>query len=210
MICTQNHGHIDLLFSRKQLISLIFMGIIYENDSDFMRFYDYSKLEKLQFDSTVINLLTSIHEAKGRQELYIARQSEEMNRLVEIAKIQSVDASNDIKGIRTTETRLKQLISKKTTPKNRDALNIIHESFDHIELTPNYILQLHSITFKHVRGNNLGGHFKNVQNYIQGIDGAGNAYTVFTPLTPHEIAPAIENLSFKSIIKPVSIILTKI
>lgn len=179
------------------------MCIIYEKDGDFMRFFDYSKLEKLQFDNTVVNLLTSIHEAKGRQELYLAKQPEELNRLVEITKIQSVDASNDIEGIRTTQTRLKQLVSEKTTPKNRDeeeisgyrdALNIIHENFDYIALTPNYILQLHGIMFKHVRGNNFGGHFKNVQNYIQGIDGAGNTYTVFTPLAPYETAPAIENL----------------
>lgn len=168
-----------------------------------MRFFDYSKLEKLQFDHSVINLLTSIHEAKGRQELYLSKQPEELNRLVEIAKIQSVDASNYIEGIRTTETRLKQLVKEKTTPKNRDeeeisgyrdVLNLIHENYDYISLTPNYILQLHGIMFKHVRGNTFGGHFKNSQNYIQGIDDAGNACTIFTPLAPYETAPAIENL----------------
>ena len=56
------------------------------------------------------------------------------------------------------------------------------------------ILQLHGIMFKHVRGNNFGGHFKNVQNYIQGIDDVGNAYAAFTPLVLYETAPAIENL----------------
>ena len=47
------------------------------------------------------------------------------------------------------------------------------------------ILQLHGIMFKHVRGNNFGGHFKNVQNYIQGIDGVGNAYMAFTVICIH-------------------------
>ena len=61
-----------------------------------MRIFDYEKLNSLQFDSTIINLLTSIHEAKGRQELYLAKQPEELNRLVEIAKVQSIDASNSI------------------------------------------------------------------------------------------------------------------
>ncbi len=134
------------------------MCVIYENDGDFMRFFDYSKLEKLQFDSNVINLLTSIHEAKGRQELYLARQPEELNRLVDIAKIQSVAASNDIEGIRTTETRLKQLVSEKTTPKNRDeeeiagyrdVLNVIHESYEYTPITSNYILQLHKMLYSH-------------------------------------------------------------
>lgn len=168
-----------------------------------MRIFDYEKLNSLQFDSTVINLLTSIHEAKGRQELYLAKQPEELNRLVEIAKVQSIDASNSIEGIRTTDTRLKQLAAKKTTPKNRDeeeisgyrdALNVIHESFDYIPLTPNYILQLHGIMYKHVKGNNFGGSFKNSQNQIQGIDNKGNACVIFTPLAPYETAPAMESL----------------
>ena len=168
-----------------------------------MRSFDYSKLDALQFDSSVINLLTSIHEAKGRQELYLSQKPEELNRLIEIAKVQSIDASNAIEGIRTTGTRLQQLVGEKTTPKNRDeeeisgyrdALNVIHESFEYIPLTPNYILQLHGIMFKHVRGNNFGGTFKNSQNYIQGTDAAGNAFVIFTPLAPYETPLAIENL----------------
>lgn len=168
-----------------------------------MREFDYSQLKTMQFDSSIINLLTSIHEAKGRQELYLAQKPDELNRLVEIAKVQSVDASNAIEGIRTTETRIKQLIAEKTTPKNRaeeeisgyrDALNVIHESFEYIPLTSNYILQLHGIMFKNVQGNNFGGSFKNTQNYIQGRDNQGNAYVIFTPLAPYETAPAVEDL----------------
>ena len=70
-----------------------------------MRVFDYGKLKSLQFDSRVINLLTGIHEAKGRQELYLRQKPEELNRLVEIAKVQSIDASNAIEGIRTTDSR---------------------------------------------------------------------------------------------------------
>ena len=85
-----------------------------------MRYFDYTKLQTSKLDNSIVNLLTGIHEAKGRQELYLSSEPEELNKLVEIAKIQSVDASNAIEGIRTTETRLKQLVSDKTTPKNRD------------------------------------------------------------------------------------------
>ena len=168
-----------------------------------MRYFDYSKLRELRFDSSVINLLTHIHEAKGRQELYLSQRPDDLKRLVEIAKVQSIDASNAIEGIRTTDTRLHQLAIEKTTPKNRDeeeisgyrdALNIIHESFDYIPLTPNYILQLHQILFRHVRNNTIGGRYKDVQNYIQGIDEAGNAFIIFTPPAPFETAPYIEQL----------------
>ncbi len=168
-----------------------------------MRFFNYSKLTELKFDSSIIGLLTSIHEAKGRQEKYLSQKPQELDRLIEIAKIQSTEASNAIEGIRTTGNRIKQLSLQKTTPKNRDeeeisgyrdALNTIHESFEYIPLTSNYILQLHNIMFKHVKNATFGGKFKDTQNYIQGIDDKGNPYTVFIPLSPYETAPSIENL----------------
>lgn len=168
-----------------------------------MRKFNYSKLKEINLDNDIVNLLTSIHEAKGKQEVYLSKNPEELVRLVEIAKVQSTEASNAIEGIKTTNTRLKQLINEKITPKNRDeeeisgyrdALKIIHESFDYIPLNLNYILQLHQIMFAHVKSNNFGGKFKNVQNYIQGIDNLGNAYTLFTPLSPFETPTAIEKI----------------
>ena len=71
--------------------------------------------------------------------MYLKQRLEELEKLVEIAKIQSTEASNAIEGIVTTSTRIKQLVEEKTMPKNRDeqeiagyrdVLNIIHESFD--------------------------------------------------------------------------------
>lgn len=168
-----------------------------------MRFFNYSRLNSIKFDSSIIGLLTSIHEAKGRQELYLSQKPEELDRLVEITKAQSTEASNAIEGIKTTNTRLKQLVEKKTTPKNRneeeiagyrDALNIIDESFEYIPLTPNYILQLHKILLSHVKGNDYGGKYKNTQNQISGTDENGNDYLIFMPLAPYETPLAIENL----------------
>ena len=69
---------------------------------------------------------------------------------MEIAKIQSTEASNAIEGIVTTNIGIKQLVEEKTTPKNRDeeqiagyrdVLNVIHESFDTIPITQSYILR---------------------------------------------------------------------
>ena len=168
-----------------------------------MRYFDYSKLKDMKFDSKIIGLLSHIHEAKGRQERYLFQKPEELDRLVEIAKAQSTEASNAIEGIRTTNIRLKQLVEQKTTPRNRneqeiagyrDALNVIHESFEYIPLTPNYILQLHKILLSHVQGNDYGGKYKNAQNQIVGIDEFGKEYLIFMPLAPYETPSAIENL----------------
>ena len=142
------------------------------------------------------------HEMKGKQDLYIRQKPQELEKLVEIAKVQSTETSNEIEGIRTTNTRLKQLLSEKTTPRTRDeeeiagyrdVLNVIHESYEYIPVTANYLLQLHKILYSH-SGKSIGGKFKNVQNYISGIDANGKEYTIFTPLAPYETPPAIDEI----------------
>ena len=167
-----------------------------------MRQFDYSKLKDNLWDTEIVNYLSQIHEQKGKQALYLRQKPDRLDRLVEIAKIQSTEASNEIEGIRTTETRLRQLMNEKTTPRNRDeseivgyrdALNVVHESFEYIPLTPNYILQLHKIMLSHT-DSAFGGSFKNVQNYISATDSAGRTYTLFTPLAPYETAPAMQEI----------------
>ena len=167
-----------------------------------MRTFDYKNLENLKLDSDIIFLLGRIHEAKGKQELFLAQKPRELDRLVEIAKIQSTQASNAIEGIRTTDARLKQLFTEKTAPKNRaeeeiagyrDVLNVIHESYEYIPLTSNYILQLHKMLFAKT-GLEIGGKFKSVQNYISATDENGNNYTLFTPLAPYETPEAIDDI----------------
>ncbi|MDY4787819.1 MAG: Fic family protein [Bacilli bacterium] len=89
------------------------------------------------------------------------------------------------------------------TPKNRDekeiagyrdALAIIHNSFEYIPLTPNYIMQLHSILYSYNGEVNYSGKYKNVQNYISGSDENGKHFTIFTPLSPFETPLAMQNL----------------
>ena len=87
-----------------------------------MRTFDYTKLKERKWDSEILGLVAQIHEFKGRQELYLKQKPVELDRLIEIAKVQSTESSNEIEGIRTTNTRLKQLCTDKTTPRNRDEM----------------------------------------------------------------------------------------
>lgn len=164
-----------------------------------MRQFDYSKLKAIAWDSEVLSLVAQIHECKGRQEMYLAQKPAALDRLVEIAKVQSTEASNKIEGIVTTNTRIKQLCEEKTTPRNRDeeeisgyrdVLNTIHESYEYIPLTANYILQLHGMLY-HYSGRGIGGRFKNVQNYISETHADGTTFVRFTPLEPYETPDAV-------------------
>lgn len=130
------------------------------------------------------------------------RENAELDRLIEIAKIQSTEASNEIEGIWTTNTRLKQFVTDKTTPHNRDeeeimgyrdVLNTIHENFEYIPIRSNYILQLHRDLYQYSH-KSICGTFKNTQNYISAVDSEGREFVLFTPLAPYETPPAIEEI----------------
>ena len=165
-----------------------------------MRAFNYSKIKEQKWDSEVLGLIAAIYKEAGKQELYLKQRPEELEKLVEIAKIQSTEASNAIEGIVTTSTRIRQLVEEKTAPKNRneqeiagyrDVLSIIHESFDAIPITPNYILQLHKILYSHMN-NPMAGRTKSVQNYISATYPDERVETLFTPLDPFETPAALE------------------
>ena len=84
-----------------------------------MRNFNYSKLKEVRWDSEVLGLVAQIHEYKGKQALFLSQKPATLEKLVEIAKIQSTEASNKIEGIVTTATRIKQLCEQKTTPREQ-------------------------------------------------------------------------------------------
>ena len=167
-----------------------------------MRNFNYSEIRNQKWDSDILGLIAAIYKEAGKQEMFLKQKPQELEKLVEIAKIQSTEASNAIEGIITTSTRIKQLVEEKTTPKNRDeqeiagyrdVLNIIHDSFDAIPISQNYILQLHKILYSHMN-NPMGGRTKGVQNYISATYPDGHVETLFTPLSPFETPEALDKI----------------
>lgn len=167
-----------------------------------MRNFNYSAIKYQKWDSEILGLIAAIYKEAGKQEMYLKQRPEELDKLVEIAKIQSTEASNAIEGIVTTSTRIRQLVEEKTTPKNRDeqeiagyrdVLNVIHDSFDVIPITKNYILQLHKMLYSHMN-NPLAGQTKNVQNYISATYPDGHVEVLFTPLAPFETQEALDRI----------------
>lgn len=167
-----------------------------------MRQFNYSAIKNQKWDSEILGYIAAIYKEAGKQELYLKQRPEELEKLVEIAKIQSTETSNAIEGIVTTNTRIKQLVEEKTTPRNRDeqeiagyrdVLSIIHENFDAIPLSRNYILQLHKIMYSHMN-NPIAGQTKNVQNYISATYPDGHTEILFTPITPYETPEALDKI----------------
>ena len=165
-----------------------------------MRNYNYkSKWQKLLTPEIVL-LLTKIHEYKGEQTLFIEAKADSLTQLVEIAKIQSTEASNKIEGIYTSDERLKSLVSNKTTPRTRneqeiagyrDVLTTIHESHDFIPVKPSIILQLHRDLYK-FSGKTSGGVYKGADNVIAEEDSEGNRRVRFAPVPALETPEAMD------------------
>lgn len=164
-----------------------------------MRSFDYGKYLRMKWDNEVTNYLAQIHEYKGMQEFFSRQKPVELERLVEVAKVQSVESSNRIEGIVTTSTRLGQIVAHKTTPKNRsekeiagyrDVLQTVHESHDYIPITGNIILQFHRDLMQYA-DTGMGGRYKNTQNYLKETSEDGVEFIRFTPVPPYETEPCI-------------------
>lgn len=167
-----------------------------------MRQFNYSSIKDCKWDSEILGYIAAIYKEAGKQELYLKQKPDELEKLVEIAKIQSTEASNAIEGIVTTNTRIKQLVEEKTAPRNRDeqeiagyrdVLSLIHDNFDAIPISKNYILQMHKMMYSHMN-NPFAGQTKNVQNYISATYPDGHTEILFTPLSPFETPEALDKI----------------
>ena len=175
-----------------------------------MRLFDLAKESKNLMNSNIINLLSKIHEYKGKQDLYIDAKPDILANLLALAKIQSTSSSNKIEGIYTSNKRIKEIVNKNIKPQNRnereiagyrDVLNTIHQNYNYMNINVNVILQLHRDLYKY-SGVSYGGKFKNSQNYIEETLEDGTKKNRFTPLSPVETPIAIEELcnSYNTII----------
>ena len=153
-------------------------------------------------NSNIINLISKIHEHKGKQSYLLDTKKDTLETLLKVAKIQSTSSSNKIEGIYTTDKRINEIVNQKLEPKNRneeeiagyrDVLTLIHENYNFIDINQNTILQLHRDLYKYT-GYSYGGKFKNSQNFIEEENEKGEKKIRFTPLSPVETPIAIEEL----------------
>ena len=167
-----------------------------------MRAFTYKAEYQKLLTPEIVSYLTQIHEQKGKQSRFSDAQKDVLDELLEIAKIQSTEASNRIEGIITTDDRLKLIVRNKTTPRSRsereiagyrDVLNTIHENYDYIPIRPGMILQLHRDLYK-FSGMSIGGSFKNSDNVIAETLPDGAKRVRFQPVHAWETPEAMDSV----------------
>ena len=167
-----------------------------------MRVFDYNKEPEKLLTPEIVQMVAGIHEHKGKQELFLEANIDELKTLLEVALIQSTGASNRIEGIFTSDKRLEELVSQKAEPRNRseqeiagyrEVLATIHESYEYINPRPNIILQLHRDLYSYSQGA-AGGSYKNSDNVIAETDAEGHQKARFIPVPAFQTAEAMEEL----------------
>ena len=167
-----------------------------------MRAFDYGTPPPDLLDADIVRTLGEIHRLRGRVDVQLELDRGSLGTLSEVAQIQSVDASNRIEGIQTTNARLVALMQEKTTPRNRseaeiagyrDVLRLLHDSYPHIELTPSVILQLHR-DMNRYSATALAGEWKPTDNVIAERTDTGERVVRFTPVSAVATPGAIETI----------------
>ena len=167
-----------------------------------MRDFDYITSPAKLLTPEIVQMVGSIHEHKGKQELFLEANIDELKTLLEVALIQSTGASNRIEGIFTSDKRLEELVSQKAEPRNRseqeiagyrEVLATIHESYEYINPRPNIILQLHRDLYSYSQGA-AGGCYKNSDNVIAETNAEGHQKARFVPVPAFQTSEAMEEL----------------
>ena len=164
--------------------------------------FDYEGVLQNLITPEVVSALGNVREHRGKQELYKSLQPAVLDRLCEVAKIQSTGASNRIENISTSEVRLRELMERKVEPKNRDereiagyryVLDMIHESHDSIPVTPGVILQLHRDLYR-FQDVSFAGRWKDSDNVIAERAEDGSMVARFVPTSAAATPSAIERI----------------
>ncbi len=130
-------------------------------------------------------MLKKLGEYHGKQDLLSKKSFEALTALKQHAIIESVESSNRLEQITAPAGRIKGLVAKSTTPQDRseqeiagyrDALELVHDSFEYMDINTNVIKQLHTTLYKYQAED--GGKYKSVDNEIVEQDASGNVIRV--------------------------------
>ena len=157
----------------------------------------------------ILNLISEIEEFKGQWKTIGMLMPEKLNQLKKVATIESIGSSTRIEGVKLSDQEIEKLISNigmqsfKTRDEQEvagyaDAMQMIFDSFEYINLTENHIKQLHSVLLKYsTKDNRHKGDYKKISNNVEAFDPDGKSLGIIfkttSPFdTPREMQELIE------------------
>lgn len=158
-------------------------------------------LHRQPITQNILQTIRRIAEYKGKQDLYKEQSPQILETLRQAAIIQSTESSNRLEGITAPPERIRDLVAKKTTPRNRseqeiagyrDVLNTIHANYADIPFTIGVVLQFHRDLYQFIPGQ--GGKWKPADNEITEIQSDGTKVVRFYPVPAYMTPDAMDTL----------------
>lgn len=160
-----------------------------------------TRLQNTKLPLSIVWLLETLAESKGRQQLYERQSPQLLKGLREMALIESAESSNRIEGVTVERDRLRPLVIGNTRPRDRSeeeivgyrmALNWIHTDNRKIPITPNTCLRLHALAQGGTSGD--AGQWKTSPNDIVELLPDGRREIRFRPLAPDLVSESMDEL----------------
>jgi Fic family protein len=149
----------------------------------------------------IVTQLSSIDVGRGRADAFRRQNPEALKTLVEIARIQSTEASNAIENVTAPPARIAALVADKTTPANRSeeeiagyraVLDLIHSSAADIPFRPSVVEQLHRDLYQFTGV--PAGRWKTGENWITQTEPDGSETVRFKTVSALETPAAMLEL----------------
>lgn len=145
--------------------------------------------------------LGEIDAGRGSESAFRLQRPQALEALVDVARVQSTEASNAIEHVVAPRKRIEDLVAQKTTPRNRSeaeiagyraVLDLIHEQAATIPFKPSVVEQLHRDLYQYTTV--PAGHWKSVDNLIEEELSHGSKRLRFRPVPAADTPAAMEEL----------------
>lgn len=159
-----------------------------------------------QTNQQILKRISFIDSFKGKWNIVEQKENFYLKELRKIATIESIGSSTRIEGATLTNDEIKKIlnnieITKLETRDQQevvgyyDVLEIIYESFPDIQLSKNYIQQLHQTLLKYsTKDDRHRGNYKNLSNKVVATYHDGTQKIIFNTAEPHQVESEMTSL----------------
>ncbi|MCK5726642.1 MAG: Fic family protein [Thiotrichaceae bacterium] len=167
------------------------------------------KVHSLEITPDILRIIADIDDFRGSWRTMRSLTPERLAVLKRVATIESIGSSTRIEGVRLTDLEIEDVLShleaKSFTSRDEqevagyaEVMEVIFKGYEAIDLSENYIKQLHSILLKHSdKDVRHRGQYKTLSNNVEAFDATGKSLgVVFQTVTPFETPIKMQELIY--------------
>ena len=164
-------------------------------------------IKDIQITPEILKFIAEIDEFKGKWQATQSLAPDRLDSLKKIATIESVGSSTRIEGSKLSDEQVEGLLANIEIKsfESRDeqevagyasAMNMVFENFDEIQISENYIKQIHKELLKYShKDSDHRGNYKTIDNHVEAFDAGGkNLGVIFETATPFETPQMMADL----------------